>query len=273
MLKIKNALVRSLSSLYNELSWEIENTTKDPWDYTFTIYRSESQGGPWDQITGAFTDRYYYIDDSIPKYRKSRQLFYKIKITRRSDSEESWSEVFTVDGPSNKYVDAMSRVERLVFRKFSGQRVLILPIRTFGFRCGCWDSISGKRIGGDCNLCFNTGFVGGYMSGIETYAQINADPVQISSAHGQETEPKANNIVLTNYPVVKPYDLIIQPDINIRWRIATVAPTRLGGALVHQNLTVAGIDTSDPEYQISLDEDTVLRLNRPNSLSRMRTTV
>lgn len=273
MIKVVNPLVRSLSIQANELSWQIENTTEDPWEYTFQIFRSEGQGGPWDQLTDTFTDRYYFIDTRIPKYRHSRQLFYKIKIVRRSDSNEAWSDVFSWEGPSNKYADAITRQERLLFRKFMGQRVLILPIKTFGFRCGCWDNVSGKRIGGDCIQCYNIGFVGGYMDAIEAYVQINAEPYKIVHAQGAETEPRANNIIATNYPLIKPYDLIIQPDLNYRWRVAVVSPTRLGGALVHQNLTVSGLAQDDMEFKIEIDESTVLQASRPETLSNLRTTI
>lgn len=273
MIKVVNPLVRSLSSTANELSWEIESTTEDPLDYTFRLYRSEGPEGPWDPITDTFTDKYYYIDTVIPKYRHARHLFYKIKVAHRPSTTESWSAAFHVDGPTNKYAERISGIERLAFRKFAGQRILVLPIRTFGFRCSCWDPVTGKRQGSSCPLCYNTGFVGGYMNAIETYAKINADPEKISKAQGQETEPRANNIVASNYPVIKPYDLIIQPDLNYRWRVATVAPTRLGGALVHQNLTVAGYPSSHMVFSIEIDEGTVLQHNRPQMLSTIRTTI
>jgi hypothetical protein len=272
MIKIVNPLVRSLSPQHNELSWEIENTTQDPWDYTFQIFRSEGQEGQWDQLTGTFTDRYYYIDTRIPKYRMSRHLFYKIEIVKRSDSSSSESEVFSREGPTNKYAAAIARQERLLFKKFMGQRVLILPIKTFGFECGCYDKVAGKRLKADCLQCYGTGFVGGYMNAIETYAQVNAEPYKIVPAQGAETEPRANNIIATNYPLIKPYDLIVQPDLNYRWRVAVVAPTRLGGALVHQNLTVSGIARADKEFGIEIDE-TVLQDSRPDTLSKLRTTI
>jgi len=273
MIKVLNPLVRSLSPTANELSWEIESTTEDPLDYTFRLYRSEGPQGPWDPITDTFTDKYYYIDTVIPKYRHARHLFYKIKITHRPSASESWSSAFHTDSPSNKYADKISRLERLAFRKFAGQRVLVLPIRTFGFRCSCWDPVTGKRQGSECLLCYNTGFVGGYMNAIETYVKIDAEPYKIVPAQGQETEPRANNIIATNYPVIKPYDLIIQPDLNYRWKVSVVSPTRLGGSLVHQNLTVAGCAPGDMAFSIEIDETTVLQNNRPQTLSNMRTTV
>ena len=272
MLTIVNPLVRSLSPKVNELSWKIENTTEDSWDYTFQVYRSEGQEGQWDELISTFTDRYYYIDNNIPKNRLARNLFYRIQVTRRSDSNQAWSPTFSREGPGNKYADAISRSIRQIFSKFAGQRVLVLPIKTFGFRCGCWDSLSGKRLTGDCVACYNTGFVGGYMNAIETYAQISADPVRIVPSQGQETEPKANNIVVVNYPLIKPYDLIVQPDMNMRWRVASVAPTRLGAAVVNQNLAVSGLAYGDIEFAISIDE-TILQSSRPEALSTLRTTL
>jgi len=91
-------------------------------------------------------------------------------------------------------------------------------------------------------------------------------------SQGQETEPKANNIVVVNYPLIKPYDLIVQPDMNMRWRVASVAPTRLGAAVVNQNLAVSGLAYGDIEFAISIDE-TILQSSRPEALSTLRTTL
>jgi hypothetical protein len=72
---------------------------------------------------------------------------------------------------------------------------------------------------------------------------------------------------------VKPGDIIFQPDENLRWKISSVEPTRLGGALVHQNVTASLIDRDQVEYEIEITDFNVFRPNSPDMLMHPRTTL
>lgn len=273
MLKIVNFLVRSIDPAKRELRWEIEPTTEDPLDYTFQIYRSESEAGQYDAITPVFSDKYYFIDNVLPADKLWRTLFYFIEIKSKITAREEWSEIVSIGSPRNRYAKEISRIERLVFGMAAGVRVYVFPMKTFGQWCSCFDPITQQRSTDRCLECYNTNFVGGYHDAVETFAQIRQFTKQETTDQPAVQEKAATSIVLTNYPVVKPGDIIFNPDENKRWKIASVEPTMLGGSLVHQNTVVSLIDRDQVEYEIDIENFDVFKANYPDMLMHMRTSL
>jgi hypothetical protein len=273
MIKVRHLLVRSIQPYSFELSWEIEPTTEDPLDYTFQIYRSESQGGPFASITSTFEDKYYFIDNVLPEDRKWRNFYYAIEVVRKSDSKEEWSDIRSVGDPRNPYAQEISRIQRSAFAVAAGTRVYVFPIKTFGQWCSCFDPVTKQRTKSNCLLCYNTNFVGGFHNAVETYAQIRQFTHQESTQQPIVQQRTGVSIILTNYPIVKPGDIVMQPDENQRWKIASVEPTRLGGSLVHQNTVAELIDKDQVEYKIEIENFDVFRPNYPDMLMHPRTTL
>jgi len=271
MIKVVNFLVRSIQPYNIELSWEIEPTTDDILDYTFQVYRSEAEGGPFEAITPIFKDKYYFIDNVLPADRKWRKYFYAVEVKRPRDSKEYWTQIKHIGEPRNPYAQEISRVERAVFGAVAGVRVYVLPIKTFGMWCSCFDVVSKQRNKANCLNCYNTNFVGGFHNAVETFAQIRQFTHQDSTEEPIVRQKAGVSIVLTNYPIVKPGDLLIQPDENQRWKIASVEPTRLGGSLVHQNTVAALVDRDQVEYSIKIENFDIFRPNHPDALMHPRT--
>ena len=273
MLKIVNFLVRSIDTANRELSWEIEPTTEDPLDYTFQIYRSESEGGEYETITPTFSDKYYFIDNVLPADKLWRKFFYFIEIKKKGTTKEDWSEIASIGTPRNLYAKEISRIERSVFAEAAGIRIYVFPMKTFGQWCSCFDPVTQDRSRDYCLECYNTNFVGGYHKAVETYAQIRQFTHSETTDQPAVREKAAVQIVLTSYPLVKPGDVVYDSDENRRWKIASVEPTRLGGSLVHQNVTASLIDRDEPEYKLEIEEFDVFRANYPELLMHHRTTL
>lgn len=273
MLTLRNFLVRSIHTHSRELSWEIEATTEDPLDYTFQIYRSEAEEGPFEPITDTFSDKYYFIDNVLPEDHLWRRLYYFVEVVRKSDSVEGHTPVRHIGAPTNFYAKEISRIERLVFQAAAGTRIYVFPVKTFGQWCDCYDPVTSQRTKGGCLNCYNTTFVGGYHDAVETWAQIRQFTKKDNTEQPAVTQTAGVSMVLSNYPIVKPGDLIYQPDENLRWKIATIDPTRLAGSLVHQNVVASLVDRDEPEYKIELENFDVFRTNSPEMLTHPRTTL
>lgn len=273
MLKVVNLLVRSIDTSNRELSWEIEPTTEDPLDFTFQIYRSESEAGPFEPITDLFSDKYYFIDNVLPADKLWRTFFYFIEVKKKGTSKEDWSEIAHVGTPRNRYAKEISRVERSAFAEAAGTRVYVLPMKTFGQWCSCFDRVSQQRSTDHCLECYNTNFVGGYHDAVETYAQIRQFTKTETTDQPAVTEKAAVNIVLTNYPIVKPGDILFEPDSNRRWKLAFIDTTRLGGSLVHQNVSASLIDRDEVAYSVKIEDFDVFRPNYPDMLMHPRTSL
>jgi hypothetical protein len=257
-LTVKDFKVRSLDQDFNELSWKIADTSADVLDFTFTVMRSESPEGPYDVLGGPFEDQYIFVDNAIKVENRWRKYFYKLRVTKKVD------DTFEDVGPIFKDPDAdlialeLRRHMQLLFREYAGRRCWILPARTFGQRCSCWNATLQKSNRSGCVTCYDTGFVRGYMSPIESWIQIepNAKSEQNTAVGAQQQSNTTARLAW--YPPLKPRDVIIEGE-NRRWRVITVAQTEHGRAPVHQEVQLHEIPPKDIEFKIPLELEKALR--------------
>jgi hypothetical protein len=274
MLKVVDFKVRSLSYNANELQWGLEQESEDPLEFTFQVYRSEQPGGEFEAVSPVFVDKYYFIDNQLPQTNRWRYLYYQLKITDKNSNSEFLDYAFR-GSAEGKYALEITRQEKMAFRRFAGTRVFVLPIRTFGRKCSCYDEVMKKALRPNCTECYGTRFSGGYHHAVETYAQMGTfkrTTRELPEA-GAEIQPAANRIKLINYPIVKRGDLIIDPQNNNRWQVAGYTPTMLGGILIHQEVDASLVDPSKVQYKIRLDDFDIFSLNEPPNQVNRKTTI
>lgn len=256
-LKVVNIKVRSFSLDYFEVTWEIEATTLDPNDFQFYVLRSESPEGPWDILAGPFEDKYRYVDNRVNPMHQQRQIYYRIRSVAKADPENVVETDAAIQYPEPDLIAAeIQRAERIVWDEFAGRSCLLFPTRTFGQRCGiCYDGpekgkgfTSQKRRSG-CPTCYDTGFVRGYFDPILINVQIDPHTQNVQSNVPLQRQQADTRARMPDYPMLKPKDLIIEPE-NTRWRVVTVTPTERLRHVVRQELTLHEIDKSEVEYQI-----------------------
>lgn len=259
LLLVEDLKVRSLDVDFHEVSWRLADTTEDVLDYTFQVFRSESVEGPYAPLSVPFPDRYIFVDNALLVGDRWRQYHYKLRLTHVPSGN-------TQDiGPASKVPEAdlltteIRRHVNLLFKEFAARRCWVLPARTFGQRCSsCWNSKLKERRRSGCVLCFDTSFVRGYLSPIESYIQI--DP---SGKSEQNTSLGAQQQVnttarLSYYPPLKPRDIIVEPE-NRRWRIVQVNQTEHLRAPVHQEVQMHEVPPKDIEFAIPINLDEALR--------------
>jgi len=258
LLEVKDFKVRSLDLDFHEVSWGIENTSEDVLDYTFQLLRSESPSGPFDELTPPFDDKYIFIDNVIQVANRWRKYYYLLRITNRVNGE------FKNFGPVSKEPDAdlialeLRRHMILLFREFAGRRCWVLPARTFGQRCECWNPTTQKRTRSGCPTCFDTGFVRGYMSPIETWVQIDPSPKANQYTNIGQQQQVNTTARCAYYPSLKPNDLLIEGE-NRRWKVVTISGTEQGRAIVHQEVQLHEVPPKDIEFKVPLLLDTALK--------------
>lgn len=257
-LKVINIKVRSLSVEYNEVSWELEPTSEDALDYTFEVLRSEGPEGPFAPVAPPFDDQYIFVDNIIKSANRHRQYFYKVRITSKmsGDSEEF--------GPASLGADAeLVTIElrthmNLLFKEYAGRLCWLLPVRTFGQRCTCFNETLQRRTRSGCRTCYDTGFVRGYMHPIEFWAQFDPSPKAEQETSLGKLEQSNTTLRFGYWPPAKPGDLIIESE-NRRWRVVQVSSTQHNRSVVHQEVQVHEVPKSDIEYLIELQLDKALR--------------
>src|SRR5690606_26473477 len=75
--------VRSLDVDFLEVSWKVQSTTDDLFDYTFQVLRSQGPAGPFEAVSPEMEDRFIFIDRNLRTGHDFRTYFYKIRIKNK----------------------------------------------------------------------------------------------------------------------------------------------------------------------------------------------
>ncbi len=257
-IKIEKFVVRSLDQDFNELSWQTRDSAADVLDYTFQVLRSESPSGPYDNLGTPFEDRYLFVDNTIKVEHRYRKYFYVIRVTHKLTGDYEDTEPVAKEPEADLIAAELRRHMQLLFREYAGRRCWVLPARTFGQRCSCYNATLQRPNRSGCVTCYDTGFVRGYLSPIESWLQIepNAKAEQNTTVGAQQQSNTTARLAW--YPPLKPRDLVIEGE-NRRWRVVTVSQTEHVRAPVHQEVQLHEIPGKDVEFKIPLELDKALR--------------
>lgn len=257
-LQVTDVRVRSLDLDFHEVSWKLVNTTVDVLDYTFQVLRSESPSGPFSALAPPFEDRYIFIDNIVQVANRWRQYFYVIRTTHKASGDFLDTTAVAKEPDPDLIALELRRHMQLLFNEFAGRRCWVLPVRTFGQRCDCWSPSLQKRTRSGCRLCFDTSFVRGYLSPIESWLQLDPSPKTTQPTPVGKLQQSNTTMRMADYPPLKPDDLIIEPE-NRRWRVIKVSQTEHLRARVHQEVELHEIPPKDIEFSIPLILDGALR--------------
>lgn len=257
-IEVTKLRVRSLNRDVHEVSWNVEDTTEDLLDYTFQVIRSESPSGPFDEISPAMSDRYLFIDGSIPVGDRWRMLHYLIRVVHVPSGDTKDFGPVTIEPEADLIALELRRHVQLLMHEFSGRKCWVLPVRTFGQRCDCWDNRMSKKLRSRCIRCFDTSFVRGYLHPIEVWLQIEPS-TKAEQATNVGMQQQVNSTARVGYyPPLKPRDLIIEPE-NRRWKVVGVSGTEHVRAPVHQEIQIHEVPPKDIEFEVPLVLDQALK--------------
>lgn len=257
-IKVTDTKVRSLDVDLLEVSWSIEETSEDTLDYTFQILRSESPSGPFDELSSPFSDRFIFVDNNIPTGNRWRKLFYLIRVTHIPTGDTEDVEPISCEPDPDIIALELRRHMQFLFHEYAGRRCYVLPVRTFGPRCECWDRRLGKSTRSRCLLCFDTGFLRGYMSPIEIWMQIDPSAKSDQVTNVNKLQQSNTTGRVGYYPPLRPKDLVIEGE-NRRWKVVSVTQTEQGRAPVHQEIQLHEVPTRDIEFAVPLQLDRALK--------------
>lgn len=251
MLSVYDLKVRSMNVDLQEVSWCVKETQLDVLDYSFQIYRSESVEGPFDAISVPFKDKYLFIDRNIFTGNRWRQYYYKLVVTKESDSTSvEFGPVSSEPDPDLYAMEVRSHAQ-LLLHEFAGRICWILPVRTFGQRCSCYDRQMKAKKRSGCITCYDTTFVRGYLQPIQVAVQI--DPSAKSEQKMGTGSSQQSNTTgrIGFYPAIKPDDLIVEKE-NRRWKVVSVSQTEKARARIRQEFQLHELVMTDVEFKAPL---------------------
>lgn len=260
MLKITQFYARSFDLDHLDVFWEVDDFIGNVRQFDFYLYRSESSSGPWDLLAGPFKDQYYFRDVSPTLLHKWRTLYYKLKVVDLATNEEAWF------GPTSQLPEPdlialeITRQEDILFREHVGRRVWVFPVRTFGPKCVCFDRVTGRRTKSNCLNCYDTGYLGGFLSPIECFVQIdpNSNASQNTPYGEHQNNPTTGRLI--SFPPLKPKDILIEAE-NIRWRVVKVTTTQRLRAVVRQEVELYELPRGDIEYKLPVNIEDLTALS------------
>jgi hypothetical protein len=263
VIKVTKLTVRSFNLDHMDVFWEISpvaapvtaDAPHEIYNYEFYVLRSEAALGPYEQIAGPLRDQYSLRDIRVSLLHKWRQYYYKIRVVHRTTAEEeTFGPASSLEPEPDLIAAEIIRQEDMLFREFAGRKCVLFPARTFGPVCTCYDTVTKRVTRSGCKTCFGTGWMGGYMSPVEVFVQIDPFPKVSQASSLQERQPSDTAARMISFPPVAPNDILVESE-NRRWRVITVTPTQRLRATVRQELTIHEIPKGDIEYALPVKVD------------------
>lgn len=256
--EVTKFFVRSFDLDHLDLFWEIGNfassrETHEIFDYEFYVLRSgDSPMGPYQEIAGPLRDQYRLRDVQVSLLHKWRQYHYKLRVVHRPTGEtKEWGPVTNV-AEIDLIAAEVIRQEDTLFREFVGRRCWLFPVRTFGPQCSCYDPTLRRKTRAAHLPCFGTGFLGGYMSPIEVFVQIDPTSKAPAESSIQEQQPVDSRARMISFPPISPGDILVESE-NQRWRVRAVNPTERLRTPVRQEFSLHMIPKGDIEYSLPVN--------------------
>jgi hypothetical protein len=259
-----NIRVRSFDVDYLDVYWDVEPSYEDINNFEFVLEKSPAEFGSYEDLTKPLINRFHVRDNTVRGQRSYyNRIYYRVRAINRTTGE---SKVFPETGgvrlaalPDLAALE-MARINNLKIKEFTGRKMWVYPKKRNGQRCAqCYDETLQRRTRSNCGTCFDTGWVGGYHSPVETYGLIVSPNETTIHANFGNIDSENTTLVMGNYPELSEGDLVLEAE-NIRWRVSSsIGKTKKSRALVRQQATIHRIPNSDVDYRvpINLTEDEI----------------
>ena len=259
-------LVRFLSLDATEIRWDVEPTIDLVSNVGFEVQRSETQAGPFEPVSPVLTNLFTYRD-TYEGYTSSkfRIIFYRVKAFKLDDpSKFEYSPTDYVhenpfDDTDTPYVDPVVDVIRrndllLQHDRYRiGKPCIIYQKRSTGLRCSCFDPITQRVTQSKCAICLGTGRVEGYYAGIDDiYVAFTSMPKQRMIQQFGDTEPGDTSCWMSNFPIVKPEDIIVNKLTNEHYLVKRVR-TSVHLVLSKQTIMVRKLNFDDIKTRLPFE--------------------
>jgi len=266
---------------YFYLEWEfVPDSGHLEADYEFTILWSTDPDSGFQHILDSggspivVPPNQNYYTHQLKQFQFNIDRYYKIEATATflPNDETLSSEVYVGDN-SDGPLCLMLRNEQIRLNQYCGEPAHIVKRHTFGAKCpNCYDQYRDSSDIGHCPICHGSKFLYGWYQPIAVQIDTAADSNKSDSQKTGEDTYDRLMYRITNYPLVRPGDLVILDGTNQRYKVVHVDKTKLpmrsvsdplnpgGGTLtlskqnyvVSQILTVEESVSSDDPYDLGI---------------------
>jgi len=236
------------------IQWEVSMDNEDVGEYSYGVYRSESQANGFELVSGLAEDARKFIDGSVNTFKIGRTYFYKIIATRidnttlKVESDPGW----VGSDPDCIALDIVRR-ERLLLRQYLKVKCYVLTARTTGARCpNCWNPVRKRISRSNCTVCQGTGFAKGFYTMEPTYFKFNPSPKMLRASGMGPLEKGETNAWTSNFPILKSNDYIIEVGNGNIWRVKSMVTSEKSRYIIRQMVAVKAEEKGSELYDIKL---------------------
>lgn len=258
MLEVTNIRVRSFSLDYLDIYWDLAPTYEDVLDYEFIVQTSDSEFGPYYNLTIPLVDLFHVRDITVRgRHSVYHKRYYRVIVRKRSDTSASatYPELGGVrmSAPADLFALEMARINNLKLQEFMGRKVWIFPKKQSGQRCGvCWDVTMSRKTRSGCPSCFDTTWVGGFYAPVEVWCAIVSPSESTAQTNFARVASPNTTMLAGNYPELSEGDVVVEAE-NFRWRVGSeLQKIRKARALIRQQVSVHLIPAGDIEYTLPI---------------------
>lgn len=220
----------------------------------FELFRSQSPGGPWDLLPLPEMGATHFYDELIQGADHHAPQYYVVRAADVEGAGFRDSDVSWLTHDADNIAMDMIRKKRVFLRTRGGVPIAVLKKKRWGAKCGrCWDPIKKLPQDPDCLECFGTGYSGGFLNPVLSFALMQPPRKSVIAA-GVEYHEGSLYIEMAPDPYVDRGDVLVDRVLNARFRVDTVQQATHRMHLVSQVCTLVRLDEKDPVYNISVEE-------------------
>lgn len=246
----KNIKITYTNPQHNiQLTWD--NVEYKGFDIYYNVYKSTISNGVYVKQNSTPLHLNKFIDKNVIQ-NMNTTYWYKVSTLYKLENEFIESDlsngfIYKVDN-TNKWFHKMNERNMWIL-KMDGELFDLYKRKLEGERCSCWDSERGSASNPNCDICYGTGFVGGYDPVYQLY--IRQKPANNNlSREGRGLTIKNSTGAWTICDIqIRDRDLLINPQ-GIMFRVTMANTDHAAGYLFHQELAMEEVETNDPIYKL-----------------------
>ena len=220
------------------ITFKVSGMVKPPEDYKMDLYKSVNQTEFFVMIAENLNS-YQYTDRSVNLLNTKNEYFYQVKITDLNTGDVVASQIVRYNSVEpDRWAMGIEEIESryldYVIHEQDVQKAYLLQRRRTGARCSCWNPNRESTDNQFCEICYGTGYVGGYYPPIEIkMGNYNPSTYQNVFSPSEDTETIApQQIWVRSVPKVENDDVIV--DGSDRYIITAHTNTSKGRFLLRQ---------------------------------------
>lgn len=218
---------------------------------TIEVYARYAETAPEELVMATVASARFVRITGLRLRDNWRTVIYRVLLTDSAGDTREYDNVRLDGGPPSGPVKGLRLNVRAALRLMGTPVLVYQRISAKGTRCDCYDPVLKDTTIASCPDCFGTGWVQGYHPPILTLAAIS--PESESTTPGDTERQEANTqIMMADYPKLRPKDLIYEIGTGRRYRVGPIQPYSYVRELIHQDFMATRLNPNDVEHKITV---------------------